>query len=488
MIDVMVLRKDTSLDLFLLALMVAGLFIPSVYVRAVAICVIGYLIYRHELRIGLLTPASPGVMFWLGNFCSYVLGGITTGLFFSNWDGYGMRYLRDAMFYIGLGLAFFLMGAWVVRFAPHPGNRTKDITKDLVLNQRSIALICGIYCFSVFGRQVLPLGPLGPIYDNLVVGMVQSVETIPIILFGIYVTHKNRNLLGLIMLAGAAFSVPFYGILMGYGRGKVIRFFLFTTIVWISLEGRKRFKLPMKPKIAILAGAIVIVLIFGVQTNYRSYYSNDNTRVIMQRREMILGAMRETRETDTLLKDTFGAICSRANELNSLELFGRAKYGIIPRSGWNMNDLKQVLFSWIPKSFSPNKGHMMGREIMVFYGFGEGNIPPSLLGDVFRRSGAVGIIAMYFILGVLSTLVAVKLRNSWGGFGILVSYYLALLMFDMYVQDAVNCFTVFVYRLPSSAIAIYIILRISGILPAQSRKKPCYGLPDHLMKTSRIIE
>lgn len=484
----MVLIKDQSLDLSLLALMVAGLFIPSVYVRAVAICVIGYLIYRHERRIGLLVPASPGVIFWLGNCCSYVIGGIGTGLFFSDWDGYGMRYLSDAMFYSGLGLASFLMGVWVAGSAPHPGNRTEDITKDLVLNQRSVALFSGIYLFSVLGRHVLPLGALGPIYDNLVVGMVQSVKTIPVILFGMYVTHKNRNLLGLIMLAVGAFSVPFDGILMGYGRAQILRFFMFATIVWASLEGRKKFKLPMKSIIAILAGAIVFVLIFGLQTNYRSYYANDNTRAIMERREMLREAIRDTRETSSLLQDTFGAICLRANELNGLELFGRAKHGIISRGGWNTNDLKQVLLSWIPKSFFPNKGHMMGKEIMVFYGFGEGNIPPSLLGDVFRRSGAVGIIAVYFILGVLSTLVAVKLRNSWGSFSILLSYYLAFLMFDVYVYSTVYAFTIFAYRLPSSAIGIYIILRISGILPAQSRKKPCYGLPDHLMKTSRIIE
>ena len=127
--------KDRQSDVFSLVFALLGLFIPSVYVRAIMICIIGYLIFKHERRLGLLVPASPGVIFWLGNFLSYVVGGIGTGLVFGNWEGYGMRYLEDAMFFIGLGLVFFLIGAWVAGVNVYAGGGSTTILKNLILNK-----------------------------------------------------------------------------------------------------------------------------------------------------------------------------------------------------------------------------------------------------------------------------------------------------------------------------------------------------------------
>jgi len=484
----MIITKDRLSDVFLLMLALAGLFVPSVFVRGAMICVIGYLIYRHERRLALLVPASPGVVFWLGNFLSYVVSGIGTGLIFGNWGGYGMRYLEDAMFYIGLGLAFFLMGAWVAKSTAYAGRGLTTIVDDLVMNRHSITLLACFYLLPVIGAQILASGGFVTFYNNIVIGMIQSVKTIPIILLGIYMLRQNRNLLALLILIACALSIPFQGILMGYGRGQMMQIFVFGMIVWLSLGGWSHVKQRMTTKIGILVGMLFFTLLFGYQTLYRSYYGNDVIRLQMQKRDIVSVAFERMYKTDNLIKDTLGSIFIRVNELNSLELFGRAKDGIIASAGWTMNDLKQVLFSWIPKMVYSDKGHGGGREIMVLYGFGEGNIPVSLLGDVFRRSGVAGLMVVYFTIGVLSTLISAKLRKSWGAFGVILSYYLALLMFDMYARDAINCVTIFLYRLPSSAIMIYAIFRISGVLPVQSKRKSYFRRSTDLVNNRVLIE
>ncbi len=72
------MKANTEREIIPLLLAASVLLIPSLYLRAAMILVLGVIIYRIERRLALLAPASPGCVFWFGNFGSYVVGGIGT--------------------------------------------------------------------------------------------------------------------------------------------------------------------------------------------------------------------------------------------------------------------------------------------------------------------------------------------------------------------------------------------------------------------------
>ncbi len=257
------------------------------------------------------------------------------------------------------------------------------------------------------------------------------------ILAAIYLVRGGRSwwVVAILLCSGLMMSVR--GISMGYGRSKFIIVFVACASVWLSLQLWYRIKITTKSKLLVMSSALMLLIFFGFMTEYRELFQSSDDTSRYAKEEALTEASTTFWTSSNLITANLGSLVSRANEVNSLELFGRAESGEYERYGFTFNDLKQIVLAWMPKKYFPEKGDGTGREIMVEYGFGEGNIPPSLLGDIFRRSGILGVVCLYFFLGLASTALALKLKKSWGSFGIIVSFYFALLCLQFYAMDVV---------------------------------------------------
>jgi hypothetical protein len=476
------MKANTEREIMPLLFATSGLLIPSLYLRAAMICVLGVIIYRIERRLALLVPASPGCVFWFGNFGSYVVGGIGTGLIYDSWNGYGMRYLDGALLYIGLGLVCYIIGMWVATSFVKVDMSWMDITKDIQIKHKGVLILSALFILSVVVSHLYGFS-YGDLYGNLVIGAIQSIESLPIILAAIYLMRGGRSKWIVVMLLCSGFMTSIEGISMGYGRGKFLIVFIVCVSVWISLQLWYRIKITTKSKLLIMSSALMLLVLLGFMAQYREIFGSSEDTSRYAKQEALTAANTTFWTPSNVITASLGPIVSRANEVNSLELFGRAESGEYERYGFTYNDLKQTVLAWMPKKYFPEKGEGTGRDIMVEYGFGEGNIPPSLLGDIFRRSGVLGVVCLYFVLGLASTVLAIKLKKSWGSFGIIVSYYFALLCLQFYTMDVDGIFSIFIYRVPSSAVVIYWVLRFSGILAAVPAKSaPTHGRRLNVMK------
>ncbi len=471
------MKVNTEREVIPLLFAALGLLIPSIYLRAAMILVLGVIIYRTERRLALLAPASPGTMFWFGNFMSYAVGGVGTGLIYDSWNDYGMCYLGDALLYIGLGLACYIIGMWIAPSFVKNDMSWRDITKDIQLKRRGFVILSAFFTLAVVVMHYFGFG-YDDLYGNLVIGAIQSIETLPIILAAIYLMRGGRGKWVVAMLCCSGLVTSLAGISMGYGRSKFIIIYIACVSVWLSLKLWYRIKITTKAKLTIMSIPLVLLIVFGFVTEYRELFQNQEDLSKGAKQEALAVANTTFWTSSNVITASLGAIVSRANEVSGLELFGRAKNGEYEPYGFTFNDLKQIVLAWVPKKYFPEKGAGTGREIMVEYGFGEGNIPPSLLGDTFRRSGISGVVCVYFFLGLLSTALAIKLKKCWGSFGIILSFYFALFFMQFHIFDVVGTFSIFIYRIPSSALVIYLVLRCSGILgTVRAKRAPTRAWP-----------
>jgi len=476
------MKANTEREIMPLLFATSGLLIPSLYLRAAMILVLGVIIYRIERRLALLAPASPGCMFWLGNFMSYVFGGIGTGLIYDSWNDYGMRYLDGALLYIGLGLVCYIIGMWAATSFVKVDMSWRDILKDIQFKRKGIAILSTFFILSVIVMHLFGFH-YEDLYGNLVIGAIQSIETLPMILAAIYLVRGGRSWWVVAILLCSGFVRSIEGISMGYGRATFLIVFVACVSVWLSLQLWYRIKITSKAKLLIMSIPFMLLVFFGIMTEFRELFQSSDDSSRYTREEALTAATTTFWTPSNVITRSLGAIVNRANEVNGLELFGRAESGEYERAGFTYNDLKQTVMAWVPKSYFPEKGVGTGRDIMIEYGFGEGNIPTSLLGDIFRRSGILGVVCVYFFLGLASTVLALKLKKSGGSFGIIMIYYFAQLSLLFYTLDVDCIVSTYIYRIPSSAVVAYFLLRFTGILAAVPAKSaPTHGRRLNVMK------
>jgi len=463
------------------------LLIPLIIFRAVAIISLGVLIYIHERQLKMLVPASPGFVFWLSNIFSYIIGGVgLTVLSYGSEDIcksvsceeiIGLFYLNDGLLYIGVGLSCYIVGMWLAGRLQKP-NTPNNIFLDLNFSQFSIISISVIFYISAMagGDEETATDYGHSLYYNLIIGSIGSIQVLPIILLSIYLLQKNRNWLLVGMLFSTRFVVAIYGMLIGYGRSQIMITILALVLAWLALHFWYRKKIPNDVKIFLISLPFLIVVYFGFATSYSNSYRNtfgvDTSTSISEKRNILSQSTNSTISSDNFITDTLTTFCIRLNQGHGLELFGMAESGLVEYSGWTMNDLEQALFVYIPKTWYPNKGVGLGRDIMVEYGFTvNNNIPPTLLGDSFRRSGLFGVIIVYFIMGFVATAFTIYLNNHWGSFGSLLALYLALSSLNLISFDVMSIYNFYVYRIITSGIVIYVLLRMTGFLPKYTLNK-----------------
>jgi len=465
--------RSVLLQRMWLCLATAGLFIPSVYVRAMMIIMIGTLIYMQERTLGLLVPASPGFSYWVTSFLSYVVGGIGTAVLYDARNGFGTRYLDSALLYLGLGMASYVVGMMLAGNPNKDDKQRKSTSINIVFTTRSIVFFSGLFLLATIGMDIFRGSILGGLYYNLIIGALQSLEGLPPILLAFYLMQPGRKWRLALLLFSATFIVPFAGISIGYGRSKLLYAVLALLLIWISLKMHYQQRISRKAKLLILLAPIVATLFFGANTNYRVGVNLNSSLSIEERLQITQGSVSQIYHSSDLVMDTAGALVDRLIEKESLELIGRSEAGAIGQAGWTVRDLEQILFSWIPKTFYPQKGVGYGRDIMEYYGLCApgNNIPATVLADAFRRSGVLGVVFLYFFMGLSSTAIATRLTQNWGILGILLAYYFAQLHLHLYTTDALYVFILYVYRLPSSALMIYALLRSSGILQVNRESK-----------------
>lgn len=459
--------RSKRTDILFLAWLFSGsalLFAPSAELRSLIILSWGIFIFYFERGLGLPVPATPGFLFWLGNVLSYVVGGMGTNWFFESGE-LGLRYLDRALLYLGLGLGAYTLGLSLVR-QRHPRTTSQPKTVyELHFHPMSIVIVALLFILPVMGNYLLPLSGTGGLYYNIVVGALQSIEQLPMILFAFYLLQNHWSWWALSLFLTASLAVPFEGILLGYGRSKMIFAVISLVLVWMGLMWYAGKRIPQRAKTILVAMPFLLMLFFGLATTYRETVAFDGELTLNERLRIAQSSMNTFALSGNSVIDSTGALLTRLVEAPSIELLHWAESGAIDLTGWTLGDLKQITLSWVPRTFFPEKGVGYGRDIMEYYGLSPSwnNIPVTVLSDSYRRLGLVGVLGLYFIMGVASTIIALKLIPQWRGLGLLLVFYFALNHLQLYSSDALSVFTLYVYRLPSSALVIYILLRFARI-------------------------
>jgi hypothetical protein len=469
-------ERSMLLQIALLIFTTAALLIPSVYVRAIMIIVLGALTYLRERALGLMVPVSPGFAFWIGDSLSYVVGGIGTAVLFNVWDDFGIRYLGNALLYLGLGHASYIMGTWLCGNRVHPDMRKRRVTGELTFNSFSICIIFALFVVPVIGMYYLKTAGFGKIYYNLVIGPLQSIQELPIILLAIYLIQSKPKLWVVFLLFGATFAVPFEGIIVGYGRMKLPFAVITLVLIWVSLKKKYEMKISSKEKWLLLITPIILVLLFAVNTKYRELVNLNPWLSTEERFQKIRDSSIDTfsiHYADDIVTGMVGNLVDRLVEKESIELLNLSETGAIERVGWSLRDLKEILLSWVPQTFYPEKGKGYGRDIMEYYGLcaPSNNIPVTVLSDIFRRSGVLGVVLLYGFMGVLSTLIALKLTRHWGTLGMVLGFYFMVRHIALNSGDALGVLNLYIYRLPGSGLVIFALLFFTGIL--KLNREPC---------------
>ena len=451
------------------------LLIPFMVVRAVAIFLLGVLIYKHERQLKMLVPASPGFVFWCSNFASYIIGGVGLTILSSGKENFclsvtceeyiGLSYLNDGLFYLGIGLSFYLVGMWLAGLVNKP-NTPSNIFMDLNFSPATIMSISVIFFISTIagGNEEIDTDYGHSIYYNLVVGSVASISYLPIILLSIYLLHKNKKWWLISMLFCSRFITSISGMILGYGRSLLIEAILALVLTWLALLFWRHIKITTKAKWRLISLPFLLLLYFGIASIYRDT-ANDRSLTNIERQEALTQSASSAGSSEFII-NTLTQFCARAFQGHGMELFGMAETGIVGLSGWTENDLEQAIYIYIPKTWYPNKGSGLGRNIMVEYGFTEfNNIPVTLIADSYRRSGLFGVIIVYFCMGFVATAMTVFLNNHWGSVGPLLALYLANSSLGLISADVIPLYSFYVYRMVTSGFLIYVLLRVTGFLP-----------------------
>ncbi|UZR28735.1 hypothetical protein [Methylococcus mesophilus] len=450
------------------------LLIPFIFVRAFAIMLLGMLIYTHERQLKMLVPASPGFLFWFGNVLSYIVGGFGFAILADAWDDFGIRYLNDALFYLGIGLSCYVVGMWLGGVLKKQ-NTPINVFMDLKFSHVSIISISSVFLLTVL------LGGTGDSemdvkssYYNIVIGSFQSIENIPLILLSIYLLQKHPKWWLVGILFCSKFVIAISGMSVGYGRNKLIFALLSISLTWLALHYWYGIKISNSAKLIILCLPFVVIIYFGIASTYRHSVKFDAYSSISERQEFLRESINSASSSNNFVIDSLTQFCERLVQAHGLELLGMAETGYIEYYGWTMNDLEQAIFVYIPKIWYKNKGNGLGSDIMVYYGFTEYNhVPPTILADSFRRSGLFGVVIVYFVLGFVATTITIYFNNHWGSFGPLLALYVALSSTYFLSFDVMDIYTFYVYRIVSSGLVIYVLLRITGFLPKGTLRKSC---------------
>lgn len=449
------------------------LLIPLMFVRIVAIILLGVLIYIHERQLKMLVPASPGFIFWLGNILSYIIGGVGLTLLLDGSDIFGIRYLNDALLYIGIGLSCYIVGMWLGGRLNKP-NTPSNVFMDLNFSQTSVIILCALFFIAALmgGSEETGTDYGHSVYYNLVIGSIQSIQILPLILLSIYLLRKKPYWWLIVLMLSSRFVIAIDGMLLGYGRNHLMDAVFVIALTWLALHFWRRINISNKGKLIFICLPFLVVIYFGILSTYRETIKFDRSLHISERKEILIEAARLSSSTNTFIKYTFTTLLNRLTQLEGLELFGMAESGVIKYSGWSGNDLEQAIFIYVPKTWYPNKGVGLGRDIMVEYRFTVwNNIPATLLGDSFRRSGLVGMMIIYFCIGFFATTLTISLNNHWDSFGPLLALYLALSSYALVSYDVMSIYKFYFYRIISSGLVIYVLLRFTGIFPKRSVKK-----------------
>lgn len=460
-------RTANSSEIYLAILLIgsAVLLIPSVPLRAAIILLWGYVIYHYERYLGLPAPVAPGTMLWMGSVLSYVVGGLGMRMFHPGELDAGMKYLDVALLYLGLGLAAYAFGLRLVgqRLGRIPTVRVYG--NDLRFSTPALWFLGAIFIVPVLVRSGITHSGTVDLYNNLIIGALQSIEAVPMIVLAFYLVQPKRHWWNGLVLLAATLAIPWEGIILGYGRIKLPLAIIAVTLTWLALRLLAGERVSRRAKIAIALLPFMLVLFFGVNTAYRERVGYSATLSPEERLLIAQESASMVTDSNNVLVSNIYPLVARLIEVPSLQLLGWAESGQIERVGWTLEDFKQVLLSWVPKTLYPEKGEGYGRDIMEFYGLSPAwnNIPVTILTDAFRRQGLLGVLGLYFMMGVLSTALALSLMPRWGALGLFLTIYFALLHFTIYSSDALEIFKLYIYRFPSSALIAYFLLRITQI-------------------------
>ena len=435
------------------------LLVPSLAVRSIIILILGVLIFSYEMALKLPVPMTPGTLLWLGSTLSYIVGGIVSKFLFEQTNDFGLVYLDSALLYLGLGLASYAFGMLLVG---KPSQRDAKKITGLHFTPARIIVVVLLFILPVVGRTLVD--DSSAIYSNLIIGALQSIEIFPTILFSVYLLQPRRVWwLGLLLLA-ASLALPWEDMLVGYGRMKlpfaiITLIFTYMSLVWYSGK-----RISLQAKLLLMLSPIFIFVFFTITSSYRQQIEFDRGTTEEYRSEIISQSVRELTRIDSILT-IIEPLITRLIEKPSLELLGWIENDRIEQVGWTHEDTKQVILTWIPKAFFPDKGVGYGRDIMEFYGLSSAsnNIPVTILTDAYRRGGVFGVMSMYFLMGVASTTIASKLQGSWGTLGLILAIFFASLHFLIYSEDVLEVIKLYIYRLPSSGLVIYAFLRATRI-------------------------
>ncbi|MBK8637487.1 MAG: hypothetical protein IPN92_04095 [Chromatiaceae bacterium] len=436
------------------------LLIPNPYSRSLIILGFGALLYAWEKRLKMLVPASPGVMFWLGNVLSYIVGGVGMATLQNAWGDFGLRYLNDALLYLGLGFSSYLLGAWIAGKSIIP-KTPRTLFREFKFQDWKLSAFCILFIAPVILSSEARSG--GTLYYNLITGAIQSIESVPLILLAIYLYAGRTKWWLVASLLGAAFVVPIEGMMIGYGRSKLIFAVLALALLWLALHQWDGIRLAKRSKLIIVFLPVFVISYFGVMSAYRNSVRFDRNMSTEARGQIFRESILST-SSDGFVIESLTTFTARLAQAEGLELLGSAQSGSIEKYGWTEADLKNVLFSYVPQVFFPEKNEGLGRDIMEYYGFTIwNNIPPTLLADSFRRSGVLGVIIVYLLMGMLATWMAIFLNDRWGSIGPFLALFLGISSMALVSADAVTLLQFYIYRMVTSGAVTVALLYVTGI-------------------------
>ena len=451
-----------------LCLITACLFIPNVYAKIIVIIALGVFIFVCERKMKLLIPGSPGFIFWFGNFVPYIIGGLGSMFVVNAWGESDIRSYENALFYLGIGFSFYVVGMLCAHAFIASEKESGISLLDININPLSVCMFSLIIMFPVVLMTLIVESSFESIYYNLIIGPLMTIDKLPVILLAIYLFQRKPKWWVIILLFVGSLATSLGGISIGYGRQKIPIAVVTLSIVYISMHWVYKKRMPYLGKWLLFLSPFILIILFIINTVYRDNINLDHIASMEEKGEALIYSGRELFYAGNMSIESAFPLFDRLVEKESIELMNMAESGSIEKAGWTTGDIKQILLSWVPKIFYPEKGVGYGRDIMEYYGLCApwNNIPVTVLADTFRRSGVVGVIMIYFMMGVLSTTIALKLKGKYGAFGVVLAYFFALLHLDLNNWDALSVFTLYIYRFISGGLVIYAIMRISGMLHA----------------------
>jgi len=485
----MLVRKKNIITLSIvssLLFFVLGIAATSLLFLFISFCLLGITIFTLEYNYGFLSPFSPSFAFWIGYFLSYLVGYLLCDRWYFT-AKYGFSNILFEFILLVMAMEFFTLGVifgyFLVFKRNHIGwanhgysfhiNKLRALAN---LNPKKMLLLCLVistpFLLFMTTHPGYIIGWIENKYDisnTVAIGLTRHIENVAFVFLLLYFIKKKTEsqfikLCVLITLLTVSVLHTLQAIMLG-GRASLLVVIICWYLFYFGLSIRKG--IIMKPiYIALLVG-FVSISYTAIMGAYRCYSGYGSGTIGKNRLEHLMYATHETISNfKTLIQIRIG---NRLFEESGLFIISLRRQR---DENFGFKGFDNFFLQYIPKAIYKAKGSNLGNDILWFEGYRvlENSFAPiTLLGDAYYRFGLVGIVVVYFLYGVLISVVSGKLLKNViiksNLFSFIILAVLTKFLVRTYSFDIIGALELITYEIPIIYIFSYVVLKVLGIVP-----------------------